>query len=1519
MADIDPWAAFNGDPAAAPPLAPANPQFASPQTATPAAPGQAAGADPWAAFAGTPVAGPPAASAPATPAAPNWQSVDPRPLQPNEPGYNSNSDQMVNLSPADWAAFSRGESPPARPPAPLTGTVANVAAGGNEALASTIGLPVDLMTGGLNLAARGINAVTGSSIPQIVDPVGGSASLRRAMGLVGANPDDVQAPDGWDRAARAIGQGVVGALVPAGGAALAVRTGLAAAPAAEAAVSALGAPTAGNVALSAGAAVGGQQAADFAPEPYKPIANLVGSLGTGVALAGAGSATRAASDYLAPRAVAPSRMQPVTGQDGAPITRADGTSVTASPGQADAAAGQLRSMMSDPAAAAGALAQDNPELVPGSQPTTFQLTQDPRLGQFERGAARSGTDASAQFITRATQQNDARVATLRGVAPDGDLAAVAAQAKALDPTQPGAAAVAQAQTGASAATDALGGNLPAGSDGIVGTALRAPIAAANAAAKTEEGALWREVDPNGTVGVSMTPIRQRAQDIVKGESPNAAPMAGAERQIFDTATQLPPVQSFRDLSALRQTITDTIRAARPDPARAQEVRRLSTLLDGVHDAMAGTVEQSDAPAIAPAAGAAGGAAAPVSSGGGQVGPGAPVAPATGGTAPGVGSDAFTPFGTRVGVRYEVADAPSLVTSHNPDGAPNPAFPPQLQPRARDRAASQVQVANIASRLQPERLGASSSAADGAPIVGDGNVVESGNGRVMALRQAYAQNGPQAAAYRDWLAGQGHDISGIQQPVLIRRRVTPMSPQERVAFTQDANAPIVLGLSATERAARDAGRLPDEVLHQFQPGDVADPANRAAVRGFLHHVVEPGAEGGFVAADGQLSQEGAARVRAALVHRAYGDAGLSAALTESTDPTAKVLAGAMQDAAGPMAQLRAGIEAGHVDPGVDIAPHLVEAARTVARARQQGISLADAVGQRDMLGNGVSPDAENLLHMAYGPDLRGRMSREGFASGLADYARQAGEQSSAGNLFGANLTTDQILEGVSARYGKVAGGGNQGRGLAAGSAGQGNGQGGYSGRGPIPSAGRQAAPGGSGGQGRDAAPVLQAPAPTLTPSWDDTARARYDAARAATAGRAATYKNAPGVGPALKSGPTSGSFTMADHAVPAAILTPGPSGAARVQVYLAAGGSRDALHTAAAFTLRQKAVQGGAINPAALDRFTRDYGSALSAMPELRQGIDTASRAQQTVEAAQAQHAADVKAYQGSLLGKLAGNGDTTALIGQALRNPVTGARDMRLLARATENNPDARAGLQRAVMDHILGKVQGVQAGVGSSEGQLHAGEFQMFIRQAGPALREVMSPQQMEAMTAVAADLQRSNLSVSGTRVPGGSDTVQNRSNAAAVSGEPQTLLRSLVDEGKKSVLGNAGIVTSAVGGNYLFGPVGTAVGAVMGATPMAMRAVANARAAGMANVHDIVREAMLNPALARVLLARPTPKAMPNVATALVATLGRASLQPDSRSTEAQRHAEGARHSGVPPNALAGVGAVAAPASRNALAPHG
>jgi ddrB-like ParB superfamily domain len=132
------------------------------------------------------------------------------------------------------------------------------------------------------------------------------------------------------------------------------------------------------------------------------------------------------------------------------------------------------------------------------------------------------------------------------------------------------------------------------------------------------------------------------------------------------------------------------------------------------------------------------------------------------------------------VNYEVANLPFLITSHDADFRVNPRYPAQLQPRARDSAPARDQVNSMAARLQPERLGRSPEANSGAPIVGPDNVVESGNGRTLALGKAYSS--ARAGDYRNWLQSQGVDTGSVQKPILIARRVTPLSPEERVAFT-----------------------------------------------------------------------------------------------------------------------------------------------------------------------------------------------------------------------------------------------------------------------------------------------------------------------------------------------------------------------------------------------------------------------------------------------------------------------------------------------------------------------------------------------------------------------------------------------------------------------------------------------------------------------------------------------------------------------------------------------------------------
>ncbi len=385
--------------------------------------------------------------------------------------------------------------------------------------------------------------------------------------------------------------------------------------------------------------------------------------------------------------------------------------------------------------------------------------------------------------------------------------------------------------------------------------------------------------------------------------------------------------------------------------------------------------------------------------------------ATTGAGPGE-SIAFTPSGQAVAVRYTVRDASSLTASQLADGRTNPAYPAALQPRDRTRAASIQQVNSIANRLEPERVGASASTSEGAPIIGPDGAVESGNGRTLAILQAYADGGPRADAYRQWVAAQGHDITGMQNPVLVRERVGDLDLSARARLAADMGASPIAAMSAPERAAADARAIPTEILSMYQGGDVTLAKNAPFARAFAEHVIPPGEQAGFMTADGDMSADGAIRMRNALTQHAYGSNSLVTSLAENADPDIKAFGGALMDAAGEMAKLRGAIDTGTVSGASDLAPDIVAAAQLIQTARRQRISLADAVGQRDAFS--VLPEkTEDILQAAFGANYDGRMSRARMADLLSSFAQEAQMQS---GLFGANLTAGEMLAEARAKYG-----------------------------------------------------------------------------------------------------------------------------------------------------------------------------------------------------------------------------------------------------------------------------------------------------------------------------------------------------------------------------------------------------------------------------------------------------------------------------------------------------------------------
>ena len=364
--------------------------------------------------------------------------------------------------------------------------------------------------------------------------------------------------------------------------------------------------------------------------------------------------------------------------------------------------------------------------------------------------------------------------------------------------------------------------------------------------------------------------------------------------------------------------------------------------------------------------------------------------------------AVTASGREVPVRYAVVEAAHLVPSQGPNGEPNPNFPAELQPRDRSRAVSQNQVAQIAQNINPRLLDRSVSAADGAPIVAPSGVVESGNGRTMALQRAYAEGMPSADAYRQYLANAGYPVDGMTAPVLVRMREGEMTSDERQAFVREANQPAQLGMSATERAMVDASATPDHVLDLYRGGDVGLDRNRDFVRAFMQHAVPETEHAGMVAKDGTLSQDAVRRVRSALLAKAYADPDMVSSVVENQDSDTKAIGGALTDAAADWAKMRGLAANGEIPPALDQTANLLQAVNVVARARAEGRNVAEYVHQPDIFtGQTLDADVEGWLRLLFRntKDWTKPVARDKLAEALRFYAQEAQKASMGANLLG----------------------------------------------------------------------------------------------------------------------------------------------------------------------------------------------------------------------------------------------------------------------------------------------------------------------------------------------------------------------------------------------------------------------------------------------------------------------------------------------------------------------------------------
>lgn len=362
--------------------------------------------------------------------------------------------------------------------------------------------------------------------------------------------------------------------------------------------------------------------------------------------------------------------------------------------------------------------------------------------------------------------------------------------------------------------------------------------------------------------------------------------------------------------------------------------------------------------------------------------------------------------TKIDVKPEVIDAKNLISSDNPQYPVN-----DLQPRDRTRDVSERFVQETAAKLNPDLLGSSPTTESGAPIIGmHDNLVESGNGRVMAIKRAYEQHPAQAAAYRAAIEAQGHDTTGMAQPVLVRRRMTDMTPEQRQKFTRDSNASAVASYSSTEKAAADAKNMGQSVL-LHKGGDVTSLANADFVRQFIRSI--PKAEHGSVLdKNGNLSQEGQDRARAMLMHAAYGDANLTSAFSEDANPDVKSIGNALTNVAGDYARLKEKAKNGSVPSSLDISKNIAEAVATIRDARKNNTPISEVLTQQKMFADqNLSPITKKVIEAFYQPGQKRLNSSAKIEQTLRKYAQEAEKAQPGAGLLGNETTPEDILNAI----------------------------------------------------------------------------------------------------------------------------------------------------------------------------------------------------------------------------------------------------------------------------------------------------------------------------------------------------------------------------------------------------------------------------------------------------------------------------------------------------------------------------
>ena len=237
-----------------------------------------------------------------------------------------------------------------------------------------------------------------------------------------------------------------------------------------------------------------------------------------------------------------------------------------------------------------------------------------------------------------------------------------------------------------------------------------------------------------------------------------------------------------------------------------------------------------------------------------------------------------PGAREVQTRFELVEHDSVIASNLDEGntlTKNPAYKQDLQPRDRDTAESLQQILEISGEgFRPRRLVYPDDTGKvGAPVVGPDNMVESGNGRILALGRIFKNKGPNLANYKttmkQFASMYGIDpakIDSMSRPILIRRRTTDLDHDTRVALTQRLNTDEIAARQPDEVAVSDATMMDDNILRFLNDAELDAEVNIPFVNAVFDTL--PAAERKGLTTNGKINPAGLERLELALYAKAY---------------------------------------------------------------------------------------------------------------------------------------------------------------------------------------------------------------------------------------------------------------------------------------------------------------------------------------------------------------------------------------------------------------------------------------------------------------------------------------------------------------------------------------------------------------------------------------------------------------------------------------------------------------------------